>query len=65
MECIRVRVLIRMVFSVFFCLLISLGGSDELRAESSCVTCHTDEEMLSDNLGKKDKQKSSLQAGPG
>lgn len=34
-------------------------------AENSCVNCHTDEDMLTQNLGKSEKKKSTMQAGPG
>lgn len=36
-----------------------------LADESSCITCHTDEELLKENLGKDEKKKSALQAGSG
>ncbi len=57
--------LIRVTVSMFFCLLLGVGFISELRAEDSCVSCHTDEEKLLNSLGKDDKEKSSLQAGPG
>ena len=34
-------------------------------ADSSCVTCHTDEDMIKKNLSKKEGKKSALQAGTG
>jgi hypothetical protein len=34
-------------------------------AESNCITCHTDEEMLTKNLAKVDEKKSSMQSGTG
>ena len=34
-------------------------------AASSCVTCHTDEEMIKKNLSEKKGKKSALQAGTG
>ena len=33
--------------------------------ESSCVTCHTDVDMLEDNLSKVKKQGSSMTSGSG
>ena len=34
-------------------------------ADSSCVTCHTDEDMIKKNLSKKKVKKSALQSGVG
>ena len=34
-------------------------------AASSCVTCHTDEDMIEKNLSKIKVKKSALQAGAG
>ena len=34
-------------------------------AASSCVTCHTDEKMITENLSKEESKKSALQAGTG
>jgi hypothetical protein len=34
-------------------------------AASSCVTCHTDEKMITENLSKDESKKSALQAGTG
>ena len=34
-------------------------------AESSCVQCHTDEDMLEDNLSKVKKKGSSMTSGSG
>jgi len=34
-------------------------------AASSCVTCHTDEKMITENLSKGESKKSALQAGTG
>lgn len=65
MKGIKADFLIRMTVSMVFCLLLGVCSSNELRAEDSCVTCHTDEEKLLKSLGKEDKAKSSLQAGPG
>lgn len=55
----------RLAVGLLFCLLLGLFQNGTLQAEDSCVICHTDEEMLNESLGKKVKEKSSLQAGPG
>ncbi len=34
-------------------------------AASSCVTCHTDEDMLIENLAKAKGKKSAMQSGAG
>jgi len=34
-------------------------------AQSSCVTCHTDEDMLEENLAVVKKKKSAMQSGAG
>lgn len=65
MNGIRAEFLIRATVCCIFSLFVVFYHSYEVRAESSCVTCHTDEEMLTKSLGKDDKEKSSLQAGPG
>lgn len=65
MQGIKAGFLIRVTVSMFFCLLFGMGNMSVLRAEDSCVTCHTDEEKLIQSLGKEDTEKSSLQAGPG
>ena len=33
--------------------------------ESGCVVCHTDEDLLTENLGEQTQKKSALQAGAG
>ena len=35
------------------------------QAKSGCVTCHTDEDMLEENLAKVQAKKSAKQAGAG
>lgn len=52
------------VCSIVFIFML-MCHSAAVGAGDSCVTCHTDEEMLINNLGKDVKQKSSLQSGPG
>ncbi len=62
---IRTGSLIRITAYTLFSLLFILLQCSLTLAEDSCITCHTDEEMLISNLGKDDKEKSSLQSGPG
>ncbi len=46
---------------LFICLMITT----KVLAESSCITCHTDEEMLTENLSKAEEKKSAMQSGSG
>jgi hypothetical protein len=48
------------VLSALFVLLLSTGGYAE-----TCITCHTDEDLLEDNLAEVEKKTSALQAGSG
>lgn len=51
---------------LFVALALSMVLSSQSRAdESSCITCHTDEDLLTENLGTEDTKKSPLQAGGG
>ena len=45
-------------------LILGLAGG-AFAAQSSCVTCHTDEDMLEDNLTVVKKKKSAMQSGAG
>lgn len=45
-------------------LLLGLTGG-AFAGQSSCVTCHTDEDMLEDNLAVVKKKKSAMQSGAG
>ncbi len=65
MNGIKARFLMRVTVCTIFCLSFCFLQNDDVRAADSCVTCHTDEEMLQNNLSKDDKEKSSMQAGPG
>ena len=50
------------------CLAFTLVLSPGNRAradDSTCITCHTDIDLLEDNLGESKKKKSALQAGSG
>jgi hypothetical protein len=55
-------------FSIFtaaaICISFSLGLPD-LLAQSSCVSCHTQENMLQKNLASKKTKKSALTSGAG
>lgn len=56
-------------FSIFtaaiaMCISFSFGLPD-LLAQSSCVSCHTQENMLKKNLAAKKEKKSALTSGAG
>jgi nitrate/TMAO reductase-like tetraheme cytochrome c subunit len=54
------------IFMVFLTLWISFSlGLTDLLAQSSCVSCHTKENMLKKNLLPKKEKKSTLTAGAG
>ncbi len=61
----RIRWLIQASACMLFFLLLTFFQGQEAKAEDSCITCHTNEEMLQDSLGKDSTKKSALQAGPG
>jgi len=65
MNGVRTGALMRVIVGICICLFITVGQHSEVGAADTCVTCHIDEEMLIQSLGKEDKAKSSLQAGPG
>ncbi len=65
MSGIRIGALMRVIVGICICLFITIGQQSDVRAADTCVACHTDEDMLVQSLGKEDKAKSSLQAGPG
>lgn len=56
---------IRVTVYAFFCMFFVLLQNGTTYAADSCITCHTDEQMLKNTLGKDDTKKSSLQSGPG
>ena len=62
---IKISSMIRVPSFVLLTLLFTFFQSNDIRAEDSCVSCHTDVEKLTNSLGKEDKAKSSLQSGPG
>jgi len=52
--------------AAWFALALVLFPGDQARADdSTCITCHTDIDLLEDNLGDSKKKKSALQAGSG
>ena len=54
------------IFMAFFtlCISFSFGLTDSL-AQSSCVSCHTKENLLKKNLSPKEEKKSALTSGAG
>ena len=54
------------VFMAFLtlCFSFSSGLTDSL-AQSSCVSCHTNENTLKENLESKEEKKSALTSGAG
>ncbi len=55
-----------LVFMTFFTLCISFTlGLTDLSAQSSCVSCHTQENLLKKNLAPKVEKKSALTSGAG
>lgn len=48
------------LLSLLFVLALSTGGYAE-----TCITCHTDEDLLEDNLADVEKKTSAMQAGSG
>ena len=54
------------VFLAFFTLSIAFSlGLTDLMAQSSSVSCHTEENMLKNNLAPKKEKKSALTSGAG
>ena len=53
------------VLAIIAVLLLGSFLAGDSFADSGCVTCHTDEEMIKKNLSKKKVKKSALQAGAG
>ncbi|THB73176.1 MAG: hypothetical protein D6B25_15525 [Desulfobulbaceae bacterium] len=46
-------------------LLFLVFSKNALSDDSSCIVCHTDIDLLEENLGKTKTKKSALQAGSG
>ena len=53
------------VLAIIAVLLLGSFLAGDSFAASSCVTCHTDEKMITENLSKEESKKSALQAGTG
>lgn len=47
--------------AALFCLLVS----GNVYGDESCITCHTDEDLLEENLAEVKTKKSAMQAGSG
>jgi hypothetical protein len=54
------RALTPCLLSALFVLLFNTGGYAE-----TCITCHTDEDLLEENLAEVENKTSALQAGSG
>lgn len=62
----RTRYLQPCILAAYLALiLVTFPGNDARADDSTCITCHTDINLLADNLGEATKKKSSLQAGSG
>jgi len=53
------------LLAVWFLAVVLLTCAKVHAADSTCITCHTDEMLLKDNLKQAASQKSALQAGSG
>ncbi|MFC1830749.1 hypothetical protein ACFL0S_01855 [Thermodesulfobacteriota bacterium] len=54
-------ILTPLLCAVLFCLLLSTSAF----GDDSCITCHTDEDLLEENLAEDKTKKSAMQAGSG
>ncbi len=54
-------ILILLLSTIAFCLWLS----GNVYADDSCITCHTDEDLLEENLAEVKTKKSAMQAGSG
>lgn len=61
--CMHKRRFLTVLLLLFTFTLLTAGSLHS--EESSCIACHTDEDLLEENLGKEEKKKSALQAGSG
>lgn len=50
------------LFTIALCLTLN---DPAFADDSTCITCHTDEDLLADNLAEVGKKKSALQSGSG
>jgi hypothetical protein len=53
------------VLAIIAVLLLGSFLAGDCSAASGCVTCHTDEKMIIENLSNDESKKSALQAGTG
>jgi hypothetical protein len=62
----RTRYLRVCTMAAWCALALVISPDSQARADdSTCITCHTDIDLLEDNLGDSKKKKSALQAGSG
>ncbi len=63
----RIKKSMRMVLAGTLPLLavLILSGTPSHADDSGCVVCHTDIDLLEENLGEQTKKKSALQSGAG
>ena len=54
-------ILTPLLCAALFCLLLSTSAF----GDDSCITCHTDEDLLEENLAEDKTKKSAMQAGSG
>lgn len=50
---------------LFLATLLSLLISTSAFGDDTCIVCHTDEDLLEDNLADTEKKTSAMQAGSG
>ena len=55
------KILPPLLCAALFCLLLSTSAF----GDDSCITCHTDEDLLEENLAEDTTKKSAMQAGSG
>ncbi len=56
---------LKLLLSAFLCLFLGFTAPVNAAAESGCVTCHLDIEMLKQTVSAEKGQKSALQSGAG
>lgn len=53
-------------FRVLFCVaILALLSGGTVYGDESCITCHTDEDLLEEFLAESEQKTSALQAGSG
>jgi hypothetical protein len=56
---------LKLLLSAFLCLFLGFTAPGNASADSGCVTCHLDIEMLKQTVSAEKGQKSALQSGAG